>query len=49
MPRRDKHYISCRDKKKKVRKGMEIMCLGNGRASQMMGVQGTSNDSEKGG
>ena len=28
---------------------MEIMCLGNGRASQMMGVQGTSNDSEKGG
>ena len=40
----------CQDeKKKKVRKGMEIMCLGNGRASQMMGVQGTSNDSEKGG
>ena len=49
MPRRDKHYISCWDKKEKVSKGMEIMCLGNGRASQMMGVQGTSNDSEKGG
>lgn len=36
-------------KKEKVRKGMEIMCLGNGKASQMMGLQGTSNDSEKGG